>query len=220
MFPSFPTAHADSLDTPFRAVLAPHIAVLPPALRDHYLVSATTPYRIVLEGRMDRIWHRPAWLWPLFWFLTLADMLFPETGVDVPAIMTVTGGRDRQGRPYQTWNRSFQFPRSRCFNAMMIFDDQVACPVERLGPGQLLQMAWDVQFHAPATIEIRTTGCGLRIGQQYMRLPRFCYPTVRAIEIALPARDDAIHIDLSIEHPLLGRIFGYEGTFFLRREVR
>src|SRR5215211_1083584 len=83
--------------SPFEHIFAAYFEPLPAVLRDHYLISADTPYRVVLEGTMDRIWHRPAWLWPVFWLLIWIDLLFPETGTQIPATMTVTGRRTSNG---------------------------------------------------------------------------------------------------------------------------
>lgn len=168
---------------------------------------------------MDRIWHRPAWLWPFFWLLIWADLLFPETGTAIPATMVLTG----HGAPdanYQSWERTFLFATPRRFNAVMAYDAAQGRVVEQLGPGHMLHMAWDVRFIPPATIEIVTCGCVLHVGRWRLALPSFLYPTVRAVETALPDCDDRIHIDLLMTHAWLGDIFGYDGTFVLRREPR
>jgi hypothetical protein len=82
----------------------------------------------------------------------------------------------------------------------------------------MLQMAWDIQFQPPATVAIVTTGCALRLGGWALPLPRLLYPSVRAVETALLDRPSAIHVDLTMAHPWLDPIFGYAGTFVLRRE--
>jgi uncharacterized protein DUF4166 len=204
--------------SPFGALFAAYVEPLPAVLRDHYLVSADTSYRVVLEGTMDRIWHRPAWLWPFFWLLIWMDLLFPETGTQIPATMTVTGGRAANGHDYQTWDRTFKFASHRHFNAIMVYDSEQNCVVERLGPGHRLQMAWAIHFLAPASIEIVTTNCTLRLGRWRVQLPHVLYPSVRAVETALLDQPDTIHIDLAMTHVWLGPIFGYDGTFILRHE--
>lgn len=110
------------------------------------------------------------------------------------------------------------FPPLRRFNAIMVYDPVQSCVVERLGPGHLLQMAWTIRFLAPASIEIVTTNCTVRLGHWRMRLPHFLYPSVRAVETAALDRPDTIDIDLMMTHPWLGPIFGYDGTFRLCRQ--
>jgi hypothetical protein len=137
----------------------------------HYLLAADASHRIVLEGTMELVWHRPHWLWPLFWLLTCFDLLFPETGTEIRATMTVSGWRSATGEGYHTRERTFAFPRLRRFNAVMVYDLRHNRVVERLGPGQLLQMAWDIQLRPPATVVIVTTGwrCGSGVGRCHFR---------------------------------------------------
>lgn len=204
--------------SPFTLALVPHLAVLPPALAAQYLASPRSNFRVVLEGRMDKVWHHPRWLTPFFYPLAWAQMLFPEMGTDIPAMMEVAGTRDRDGVAAQTWHRTFTFPPTRRFNALMAYDVMRDCVVERMGPFHALWMAWDIMFHPPDTVEIKTTGCSLHIGKVRVQLPSHLYPFVRAVERAVPERDDQIHIDLAVSHPRLGTIFGYDGTFTLRRD--
>jgi hypothetical protein len=205
--------------SPFSPVLAAHIQALPAVLHDHYLVTADASYRVVLDGTMDRIWHQPAWLWPFFWLLTWLDLLFPETGQNIPATMIVTGHRTSVGQAYQTWDRTFAFPKLRHFDAIMTYDPAHTCVVEHLGPAHLLRMTWDIRFCPPAAIEIVTTGCAFHLGRWRVALPQFLYPSVHAVETAVLDRNDTIHIDLTMAHAWLGPIFGYAGIFVLRREA-
>src|SRR5581483_7428920 len=76
-----------AVQSPFFPVLGGVIESLPEPLRDQYLVRPADPYRVVLEGTMDRIWHRTAWLWPFFRLLALFDILLPEQGTDIKASM-------------------------------------------------------------------------------------------------------------------------------------
>ena len=204
-------------DSPFAPVLGDCGDELPPAMRDQFLLPAVAPYRVVLDGVMDRVWRRRRWLWPLFWLLARADILFPETGEHVPASLTISPERDQQGRVGHAWRRVFRFPTERRFNAVMGYDDTLQRVVEWLGPRRLVQIVWHVQFRPPRTMEILTEGVELRLGRRRWRLPRWLTASVRAVERADAAREDAIHIELTVAHPLLGPLFGYEGTFRRQR---
>ena len=89
----------EASDSPFSPVLADHVADLPPAFREQFLLAPEDPHAVLFEGRMYRVWRRPAWLWPVFWLLARPNILFPETGTDIPATMIIRAGRDRRGRP-------------------------------------------------------------------------------------------------------------------------
>ncbi len=204
--------------SPFYPDLGVHVGELPTAFREQFLTPADVRYDIVLEGEMDSIWHRPGWLWPLLWVSAWFDMLFPDTGRGTPATMVISGGSYPGGRPYQTWRRTFRFAKARRFNAIMLYDDRSQQVMELLGPANALQLAWGLRFAPPLTIEIWTGSAALRLWRWRLPLPQWLSGTVRVVETADPDRDDTIHVDLTISHPLLGRIFGYEGTFRLRRQ--
>ena len=208
------------LASPFSPVLADLAASLPPAFREQFLLAPEHQHAVLFEGRMDRVWRRPAWLWPVFWLLARSNILFPETGTDVPATMTITAGRDESRHPYQRWSRTFAFTPPRHFDATMGYDLERGQVVEWFGRAGRLEVAWDVRFLPPDTIEIATRGATARLGRCRLPLPRPLCIAVQVVERAARDRDDAITIDLRFSVPLLGAVFGYSGDFQLRRVDR
>jgi hypothetical protein len=207
----------DGPASPFSMALADDAASLPPAFREQFLLAPEHQHAVLFEGRMDRVWRRPAWLWPVFWLLTRSNILFPETGTDVPATMIITAGRDENRRPYQRWSRTFAFTPPRHFDATMGYDQERGQVVEWFGGAGRLEVAWDVGFRPPDTIEIATRGATARFGRCRLPIPRPLCIAVQVIEQADRDRDDAITIDLRLSVPLLGAVFGYSGDFRLRR---
>lgn len=217
--------------SPFFPILGGRAEDLPEVLRDQYLVGPEDSYRVVLEGTMDRIWHRPFWLWPFLRLLATFDILFPEQGNNIEASMIVEGQHGRQGGGAQTWRRTFHFRRPRKFNATMMFDQRLARVVERLGPFGVLEIVWNVTFEPPATIRIKTEGIRLGMGKRRIVLPRWATVEIWASETALGQQGnmgeqdlpgiqrDMIAVDLLVRQPWLGEIFGFAGHFQLRREV-
>lgn len=165
---------------------------------------------------MQNVWHRPAWLWPLFWFLSFFNILFPEQGQAVPAQMQIVGERNRKQQPMHYWLRTFTFPRvRRHFNAVMMYDEGLQTVTEKMGPAGLLRMAWGVQFLPPNQIHISTSACYFSIGAFKLRLAPLLYPSVQALETALGP--NLIHVKVEVSHVWLGAIFGYAGEFQLSR---
>jgi uncharacterized protein len=206
--------------SPFFPALAGAGEDIPRVLRDQYLVEPGDNYRVVLEGTMDRIWHQPFWLWPLFLLLAAFDILFPEQGSNIEASMIVEGLHDGQGGGAQTWRRTFRFRRPRRFDATMAFDLRLARVVERMCPGGVLEVVWNVTFEPPATIRIVTEGIRFGVGRCRIALPRWATVEVRVSETALGDRSDMIAVDLAVRQQWLGEIFGYAGRFQVRREVK
>ncbi len=206
--------------SPFFPVLAGVVEDMPRVLRDQYLVRPTDNYRVVLEGTMDRIWHRPFWLWPFLRLLAAFDILFPEQGSNVEASMMVEGRHDGQGGGAQTWRRTFRFRRPRRFDATMAFDLRLARVVEQMGPLGVLEVVWNVTFESPATIRIVTEGIRFGVGRRRIALPRWATVEVRVSETALLDQSETIAVELAVRQQWLGEIFGYAGRFQVRREVK
>ena len=191
---------------------------LPRQFREQYLLTRGSGNRVILEGKMHRVWRRGRWLWPLFWLAARFEMLFPETGRDVPTLVEITSGNWR-GEPLQTWRRTFRFPNEhRRFTSRMAYDERIGRIVELVGPGAVLGVVWEIRFEAPRTLRLGADEWVLRLGPRRLRLPAWLMGTGRAVETADDSADDVIHIDLTLAHPLLGDVFGYEGTFRVRRE--
>lgn len=197
------------MNSPFETVFATEI--LPPAFQKQYLISVDSGQVAHFDGISQRVWHRPFWLWPFFWLLAHFDILFPETGTDIPATMKLTGARDAKGQPYHRWDRTFFFATPRYFKAIMAYDNQQKCVVEHFTPLNLLSMVWQFSFTAPTHLEIITSTCRLNLGAWQIRLPRLFHPHVHVIEDALD--ENTIQMSLTMSHPLFGDIFGYAGTY-------
>jgi uncharacterized protein (TIGR01777 family) len=206
--------------SPFFPVLGGAAEALPKVLREQYLLRPADDERVVLEGTMDRIWHRPFWLWPLFRLLAVFDILFPEQGSNIQASMTVEGLPNEYACGAQLWRRTFLFHTPRRFDATMAFDPKLARVVERVRPGGVLEVVWNVAFEPPATIRIVTEGMRLGVGWFRITLPRWSAVEVHVSETALEEQRQQIAVDLVVQHPWLGAIFGYAGRFQVRREPK
>lgn len=211
---------SEDVYAPFFPVLAQAHEELPEVLRDQYLLRPTDPYRVIFEGTMDQIWHRPAWLWPALRVGACFAILFPEQGNNIDASMIVEGQYDRHGRGTQTWNRTFLFRTPRHFNATMRFDLRLARVVEHMAPLDLLEVVWDVRWEKPFTIYIETAGIRVGVGRFRVRLPRWASVQVQVTETALVDQNEAIAVDLRIHQSWLGEIFGYTGQFRVRHEQK
>jgi hypothetical protein len=203
--------------SPFHPVLGSLIG-LPSAFKDQYLTPDGRGARVVMEGEMERVWRHGRWLWPLFWLATRFEMLFPETGRHVPVLVEIHSQvTDRES--IQTWQRTFEFSRTkRHFTSRMAYDRGLKRIVELVGPGKLLAVAWEMHFLPPDTLEMQAHRWIMRLGPWRFPLPALLLGSGHATERTDPAENDVIHIDLTLSHPILGDVFGYEGTFRVRRE--
>lgn len=203
-------------DSPFEHDFGPLREQLPLTFVDQYLFSPGE--RVVLEGRMEQVWRRGRWLWPFFWLATLPELLFPETGTEVPVTVDI---RQVGSRPCHVWRRSFRFAhRQRRFTSRMVYDERLGRVLEGIGPGGALAIAWKMRFEPPSTLRLDAAGWLLRLGPARLRLPDWLLGSGRAIETANTSVPGMIRIDFAISHPFLGDVFGYVGTFSVTRLAR
>lgn len=208
--------------SPFGPILEPVADQLPPSIREQYLLPVDAAFEVVLAGQMRRVWRRPRWLWPVFWLLSLGDVLFPETGEHIPTTLTVTAARDVDGTPVAIWQRTFHFPRHRRrrYTSVMRYDHRTGHVAELQGPHHIFQEDAQVRFIPPDTIEWLTVESTLRLGRMRVRLPRRLWVTGRIVQRADLERLDTSQVALTLRHGMLGPIFGYEGTFRTARRTR
>jgi small multidrug resistance pump len=203
---------ADTRAGPFAPVLGSYRDRLARPLADQFL-GADRGHRVRLDGTMHQIWRRHGWLRPLFTVLAWADILFPETGRDVPVSLTI----EPDGRGDDVWRRTFAFARERRFNATMAYRGSGV--IERLGPHGMLEVPWHLRVTSADAIQITTGETCVRFRRLRLRLrfPRWLRFTVAATQRARP--HGRMDLDLVVTHPHLGRIFGYSGTFTVQREA-
>lgn len=178
----------------------------------------------VADGQMTRIWSRPAWLRPMFWILGSLGVLVPRQGQDVPARLRVRPAFDDLGRPYQVCDREFDFSQSYAFVTIKKFEPDLGLITEAVGPRGIIVVAWDTQLRSERLLTFRTARVGLQIGRHRAWLDdtvwRWMFGETVFIQIADAVEANRIRVRMTVRHPLLGPIFGYEGSFEILREPK
>src|SRR5437016_13853491 len=90
-------------------------AQAPAAFKAQFLHSVDDPSRIVLEGTLHHVWHRPRWLRPLFQVLGRLHILVPDTGTEIPTTLEVVAKRLPDGRAIAGCWRKMHLPQRRQF---------------------------------------------------------------------------------------------------------
>ena len=203
------------LRSPFEPLFAGESGV-PAVFAEPFFHAADDPYSVRLEGTMHRVWHRPAALRPVFWLLGKLGILVPHVAEDVPMAVDIRPERSAAHGPVQVWERAFAFPRPVRFRTTTLYDPELGRLVDLVGPGDLLYMAWETRRPEPGRFDVATHSCAVRIGGRKLWLPRglsrLLFGTMRFTQAADPDGGGTMRIDLLIEHPLFGKIFGYEAT--------
>lgn len=211
------------MNTPLAKVFAGSENSLPIAFVDQFLATPEREYDVVLEGVMHRIWHRPRWLKPLFFFLGRLGILVARTGEAIPTKLEVVPGYLPDGDAYHEWNRTFAFDKPLQFNTRVVYDKRQDNLADLVGPGYRLHMVWKGRYLPPRTFTLETVTNGIRLGSKVFYLPKWVWlpllGRVQFIQTAQVEAEDTVDVDLRIIHPFFGEVFGYQGTFRAVRYV-
>lgn len=209
--------------SPLEPIFAGHDSI-PFAFAEQFLHRDDLPYKIRLEGVMNRIWHRPLILGPLFWALGKFGILVPHNAKDIPTSLVVSAGRNEMDGVFHIWDRTLAFHIPVRFRTTIIYDPALEMVVDLVGPVNVLYMVWEAKFHPPRKFTLDTYSIALRFGRSKFWLPRplwkFLFGTVTFAQTVDATHPDTVYIDLLITHPLFRRIFGYEGSFRVVRVAR
>jgi len=104
------------------------------------------------------------------------------------------------------------------------FEPDLGLITEAVGPRGIIVVAWDTQLRSERLLTFRTARVGLQIGRHRAWLDdtvwRWMFGETVFIQIADAVEPNRIRVRMTVRHPLLGPIFGYEGSFEILREPK
>jgi hypothetical protein len=191
---------------------------LHPASRERHGFGPEDGLYSIGVGTMDRVWHSTVLFAPFLLLGSARNIMFPESGKDVPFRIECWSYRDRHGRDTLSLNRSFEFPGRRGSTRTRRFDEYlVELPADRG-----LRIYVGSQQHLAATITVAATERGgVRFATGAQRL------FTRAISLRFPMLlsataeveewfDDSIgrfRIEARVRNRIFGDVLGCRGTF-------
>lgn len=183
---------------------------LHPRVRDRYGLAAGDDREAVGVGRMHEL-TRNALALPALWLGTVDDFLFPESGSDVPFTITTEAFVDDDGEEALFLHRRFETSPPRTFVDTLRWNPARGCITDLLG--RRGRIATDLHVCAENGALALSFGTQwLRLGDRYVALPD-------ALSVDGSLRDwydadaETFRVIAEIENPLIGAVFGYEGTF-------
>ncbi len=188
----------------FRTVLGRDFNRLARVLQRHY--DLLPGQQIVAQGLMKS--------WIRFGALRLFIPFAPINSDRVEVRVLNAGVRDTQGHICYRWEREFRYPTRTQHT------ETLTKPAASAN-GEYVILDTFAQPPAAVTLKlsVKEDGCALEqvadgpqfafFGKTRIALPGFMCLTTHALERALS--DDAFYTEVTIGHPLLGRLFGYAG---------
>lgn len=196
--------------SPYARALGPRLEQLHPTLRAYF--SGVAPGQVgVGEGIFDRVGTRRRWLMPFLRPLQRRRVLVAgwHTGIAFRVENRIVAGRvvakrtlQLPGGPWDMRDSVGLAPSGRL--------------VDALGEPMAVSASFDAHV-ADGAVRLRSRAVGLRVGSLRIRVPAILSPVVRLRE-AHDAVAGAQRVDVTIDAPLLGRVYEYSGTFTYRIE--
>ncbi|MFD2043881.1 DUF4166 domain-containing protein [Ornithinibacillus salinisoli] len=195
----------------YRQVLGENYNKLHPMLQRRYAFENATPF--MAKGVMKNVYSGPRWLYPLFILGTKWDVLFPEYGQNIPFQIKNTPLKSRGDEEQVLWEREFIFgKKKRYFNALMSLDEKRNVIKDYFGepPVFYSDLALIVTEYGGLIIESKKQR--IVLGKLEIPLPKLLQGKA-IIKEEFDEEKGIYFISVTVNNPLIGRLFGYEGEF-------
>lgn len=163
------------------------------------------------EGVFERVGTRRRWLWPILRMLEGSGAVLSGWHEQVPFTI-----RNRTIASRTVSVRTLHLPS----DDWVMKDSVSARPggrvVDQIGEPIALAVAFDVGVDEHG-LTLRSTAVGVRLAGWRVRLPRLIAPVVRLRESA-EKQAGVQRVELTVDAPLIGRLYEYSGTFTFRIE--
>jgi len=197
----------------YHRALGSDFARLHPKIQERFGFSSGDRMASIGTGVMEEVWLGKPYTLPFLWLGAWRNIMFPQSGRNVPFTIENYAYRDGFGRETVTWVRKYFFPeRLRRFDATMIYSQSRNRVVDYLGTHQ--HLAVDIELSVADNGGLR-----LRSGQQrfYEGLIGFRFPMLfSGLAEVCEWYDDRIgkfRISVEVANRAWGRLFGYRGAF-------
>lgn len=196
--------------SPYRRALGGQRAQLHPALRTYF--SAVPSGQVgVGEGTFSRIGTPRRWLWPVLRWLQKHGVVYAGWHENVPFTVRNVSVASRV-----IGERTLHLPDEDWTMRDSAGSTAHGRVLDQLGEPVTVAVVFDVTVDGDA-LALRSRSVGIRLGRVRLLVPRPLAPIVRLRESA-EKQAGRQRVALTIDVPLLGRVYEYEGVFTYRLE--
>jgi len=195
--------------SPYEAALGDVLGGLHPRLRA-YFASIPAGHRGVGEGLFTRVGTPRRWLWPVLWLFSREGVLFPVWERNVPFTVVNRPAVDEAGRVAVAAVRTFRFDSGTRRMVDAITADPAGL-IDYLGVHRRCEAELTARVVGGA-MHLTSNGVALRVAGRRIRLPSALAPRVALVE-SFDDATDSQHVEVTVDLPLLGRLYEYGGSF-------
>jgi hypothetical protein len=195
----------------YRVLLGDRIDLLQPELSD-YVDGVDRGAAGIGRGEYSVAGPSRRWLAPLFACAAPAHALFGERGRNVGLTVVNVPHRDARGRVCLSSTRSFAFGGVTRTMEDTMLAGRDGLLHDFLGRRRFLEVSLCLGVSAEGWLTMRSVATWVWLGR--MRVP---VPRILSARVDLTERWDAAtasqRVDVTLTHPVLGRVFEYRGSF-------
>ncbi|UNK71856.1 DUF4166 domain-containing protein [Microbacterium sp. H1-D42] len=196
--------------SPYLRALGGQRSQLHPALRTYF--SAVPRGKVGIgEGVFEKVGTPRRWLWPVLRHLQRFGVVYAGWQQDVPFTIRNLGVASRS-----ISERTLHLSAGDWTMRDSVSAGSHGRVLDQLGEPVTLAVVFDVSVDGDA-LALRSRSVGLRVGRLRVRIPRLIAPVVRLRESA-EKQAGRQRVSLTVDAPLLGRLYEYQGVFTYRLE--
>lgn len=196
--------------SPYAQALGDQLTQLHPQLRE-YFSTIPVGHVGIGEGVFSRVGTPRRWLWPLLRPLHERGVVYAGWQLSVPFRVT---NRHVAGRVVSA--REFLLPGQSWTMRDAVSLRPHGRLVDELGEPGIVAASFDVEVR-DGSLRLISRAVGFRFGRVRIRVPRLFGPVVRLME-SFDDITERQHVSVTIDIPLLGRVYEYAGDFRYRIE--
>jgi hypothetical protein len=196
----------------YELAMGSDFARLHPQIQRRFGFSSKDNLAAIGTGVMEKIWHGPLYTLPFLYIGAWRRIMFPETGENIPFNIRNYLHLDPLGRETITWIRTFQGPRTRCFDAYMLYSERRVCIIDYLGTHQHLAVDIDLQVAPNGGLQLRSGAQRFYEGAIGFSFPMLFSGTADVCEW-YDDSEQQFRIEVTVTNRTWGRLFGYVGRF-------
>jgi hypothetical protein len=185
---------------------------LHPRIQERFALTSADGRMAIGRGIMDELWRGRFYTLPFLHLGTWRNIMFPESGRDVPFEIENWAYLDPIGRETVSWLRTFHTDRTRRFDATMIYSESRGRVVDYLGTHQHLAVDLDLSVDERGGLRLRSGEQRFHEGPISFRFPQFFTGVAEVCEWF----DEAAkrhRIEVKVTNRVWGPLFGYRGSF-------
>lgn len=198
----------------FRQALGPEFDRLHPMLQRRFGVDPAAGYACIGHGVFAEVRRGAWWTVPFLKLGAFRNILFPDSGTNVPFTIENYPYVDGFGRPTVTFARTLEVRpgKLRRFDATMVFSPERGGVVDYLGTHQHLATDLQLAVREDGSLHLRSTELRFSEGRIRFTVPRLFSGSADLYE---SWDEDRQHfsIQLQVRNPIFGFLFGYRGEF-------